>query len=465
MKISSIHIAHYRKTLLLAYPIILSQTGQMLTGIIDNMMVGRVSTTALAASSFANGIFSNVMIFGMGFAFGLTPLIGKAIGQGDQKKAANLIRHSLLVNMLLGVLLTFILWIVSHFTHSMGQPEEVAVAATPYYLVISCTMLPLMLFFTFKQFTEGISITKPAMVFTLLSNLLNIILNYILIYGKLGFEPMGLMGAGWATLISRIFQAVGLFLYLWYSPRFSDFNQKSRYQFTLKLASIKELFSLGLPIALQLTMEVAAFAVGTIMMGWVGEVELAAHQIALSLASLTFMMISGIALATTVRVSNQLGEGNYKEMRLAGITSIHMVVAFMGLCAFIFIAFSNWLPLAFTPDKQVIKVAASLLTLAGIFQIFDGVQVTMMGALRGLSDVKVPTYVAFLAYWGVALPIAYFFSFHLGFNEAGIWLGFCSGLGIAAILLYFRFHRLSRKIIQEQQNKKVTKGKVILNKN
>ncbi|UZR94135.1 MATE family efflux transporter [Chondrinema litorale] len=450
MKIKINHKEQYSKTLLLAYPIILSQMGQMLTGIVDNMMVGRVGTTSLAASSFANGIFSNVMIFGMGFAIGLTPLIGKAIGRKDSSKAANLFRHSLMVNLILGVLLTSVLFIASNYMDKMGQPEQVVTEAIPYFLVISSSMLPLMIFFSFKQFTEGISVTKPAMVFTLLSNLLNVILNYILIYGKFGIEPMGLVGAGWATLISRIFQAIGLFAYVWFSKRFAAYNQKAHHHFVFRKETIKELVSIGIPIALQFTMEVAAFAFGTIMMGWVGKTELAAHQIALSLASLTFMTVSGLASATTVRVSNQYGEGNYKEMRLAAMTACYMVLIFMAFSALIFLTFNHLLPLAFISDPEVIKVAASLLILAGVFQLFDGVQVTMMGALRGLSDVKVPTYIALIAYWFIALPVAYIFSFKLGFNEAGIWIGFCSGLGIAAILLYIRFNHISKRMIKDQ---------------
>jgi len=312
-------------------------------------------------------------------------------------------------------------------------------------------MLPLMLFFTFKQFTEGISVTKPAMVFTLLSNLLNIILNYILIYGKLGFAPLGLMGAGWATLISRIFQAVGFYAYVWYAKKFRQYNSHKKHQFILRRATISELFKLGTPIALQLTMEVAAFGVGTIMMGWVGKVELAAHQIALSLASLTFMTVSGISLATTVRVSNLLGEGKYKDMRLAGITSSHMVTLFMVLAGSLFFIFNELLPQAFIEDTEVIKVAASLLILAAIFQVSDGIQVTMMGALRGLSDVNIPTYVALIAYWFIALPIAYFFSFKLGFDEAGIWIGFSCGLSVAAVMLVIRFNMLTNKMIRQQE--------------
>lgn len=451
MKFNIPHRNHYRKTLLLAYPIILSQMGQMLTGIIDNMMVGRVGTTSLAAASFANGIFSNIMIFGMGFAFGLTPLIGKAIGKRDTDKVANLVRNSLLVNMSIGFILMMLLFMVSRYMHLMGQPEDVVKMAIPYFMVISSTMLPLMLFFTFKQFTEGISVTKPAMVFTLLSNLLNIILNYILIYGKLGFAPLGLMGAGWATLISRIFQAVGFYAYVWYAKKFRQYNSHKKHQFILRRATISELFKLGTPIALQLTMEVAAFGVGTIMMGWVGKVELAAHQIALSLASLTFMTVSGISLATTVRVSNLLGEGKYKDMRLAGITSSHMVTLFMVLAGSLFFIFNELLPQAFIEDTEVIKVAASLLILAAIFQVSDGIQVTMMGALRGLSDVNIPTYVALIAYWFIALPIAYFFSFKLGFDEAGIWIGFSCGLSVAAVMLVIRFNMLTNKMIRQQE--------------
>jgi MATE family multidrug resistance protein len=440
---------HYQKNLAIAFPIILSQAGQMVTGIVDNAMVGQVSTASLAASSFANGVFSNLLIFGMGFSFGLTPLVGSSFGSKQQGRIGNLFSHSLLLNTGLGILLFVALLGFGPFMRYLNQPVEVVELAIPYFYVISLSLIPFMVFFSCKQFQEGLSVTKPAMFFTLTSNVLNIVLNYVLIYGKLGFEPMGLMGAGWATLISRIYMAAGIMLYTVKAEKFQAYFQVGMLSGPFSWASFRELTRLGFPIAIQFSFEVAAFSIGTIMMGWVGTRELAAHQIVLSIASLTYMIASGLGAATTVRVSNLYGEGKFGEMRMAAMASQHIVVLFMSTCALLFVLFRNTLPILFSTDPGVIAVAGTLMFYAAMFQVFDGIQVNAIGALRGIADVKVPAFLAFVAYWVLSLPVGYLTAFVFGFGAIGIWVGFSVGLGVASILLVYRFQRASTRIQQQ----------------
>lgn len=444
---------HYRRNLSLAYPIILSQAGQMITGIADNVMVGQVGTTSLAAASFANGVFMNLMIFGMGFTFGLTPLVGTAWGRRNYQEAGKLVQNSLSMNLLVGLVLFMLLLLAKPLLPLLDQPPEVLELALPYFSLLVFSMLPLMFFFTFKQFAEAVSVTKPAMVFTLAGNLLNILLNYILIFGKLGFEPMGLMGAGWATLISRIFMGVGLYWYIVRAKKFQVFSGFIRRPIKFEKGRWKQLSLLGFPIALQFLLEGGAFSVGTIMMGWLGKIELAAHQIALSLASFTFMTISGLAAATTIRVSNLYGEENYPEMKKAAHASYHLTFLFMALCAIIFLVAQDFLPSLFIDDQKVILTASGLLVLAAFFQIFDGLQVCAMSALRGLGDVRVPTAIAFVSYWLISLPVGYGIAFHTGLGEKGIWIGFCAGLGTACLLLMPRFEFAANRLVKQHPKK------------
>ncbi|MDW7691930.1 MATE family efflux transporter [Flammeovirgaceae bacterium SG7u.111] len=445
MSFLSTYKPHYQRNLAIAIPIILSQAGQMLTGIVDNIMVGRVGTTSLAAASLANSVFFNIIIFGIGFTFGLTPLIGTASARKEVRKVGELLSQSLLINMLLGVLIFIVLFFGSPLIHLMSQPENVVELAIPYFNIIGLSFIPMMFFLTFKQFTEGLSITKPAMVATITSNIINIILNYILIYGKMGFEPMGLNGAGWATLISRVTMGVLLALWVFQSKKCKIYTQFYKW-LLLKKETALNLVKMGMPIGFQFTLEVAAFSIGTIMLGWIGEVQLAAHQIALSMASLTYMMANGLASATTVRVSNLYGENNFKEVRNAGVASLHLVVVYMAFCGLLFYLFNKELPVMFVEDPEVLTVAANLLIFAAFFQIFDGVQVVAIGSLRGLSDVTSPTYIAFFSYWVCSLPSGYLLAFHFGLNEYGVWMGFCIGLAIASVLLVMRFFKTHKKM-------------------
>lgn len=437
--------SYYKNILHLAFPLMLSQAGQVVVQLADSVMVGHVGTPELAAASFASNLFYLVMMLGMGITFGMTPLVGQSYGRNHFRDVAIYFKNSLWLNFAFTVVLTSASWGVSYLMPYMGQPREVVALAIPYFRVLTVSMLPFLLFFTFKQFAEGLGNTHIAMVVTLTVNALNIFLNYILIYGKVGFPVLGLLGAGYATLIARMAMPVMMALLLYFKGNF----RKYLLFFPSIQASIQkmlELLKIGLPIGIQLVLEIVAFNFGGIMMGWLGAVPLAAHQVALGLATMTFMISNGIAMATTVRVSNWMGAHRLKEMRMAIEASRHLVLLFMGFSAVVFIVFRNFLPILFTPDKAVIHQATILLIVAAFFQIFDGLQVVSLGCLRGMADVKYPMYMAGISYILIGIPVSYLFAFVLNVGPAGIWIGFLAGLASAGILFYIRIRYNIRHI-------------------
>ena len=428
----------YRRNLLLAYPVILSLLGQVSVALVDNAMVGRVGTVELAAASFANNVFMIGMIFGMGITFGLTPLTGQTFGKGDLRKATQWLKNGILTFQSAAFVLTLVMLGIYFLLPYMGQTEEVLDAARPYYLWLCASMIPFILFFTFKQFFEGIGNTRLAMTITLTANFVNILFNYLFIYGKFGFPELGLTGAGIGTFISRIVMPVMFLATIFRKSRYRRYLILAHHQ-EIRWIDIRKILKIGIPIALQLIVEMSAFSVGAIMMGWLGEVPLAAHQVAIGLASATYMISLGISSASTIRVSHQMGTRDFPAMRTAAYAAAHLALLFMSLMGLLFILFRHHLPLIFTSDRQVIELAANLLVVAAFFQVFDGLQVVMLGNLRGMADVKIPMVIAFLAYLGIGLPASWAFAFPLGAGAEGIWYGFLLGLGIAGILFFFRF--------------------------
>ena len=423
----------------------LSQAGQVLVQQVDNMMVGSVGTTELAAAAFANSVFVLGLVFGMGITFGLTPLVGHAFAQNNKKEAGELLHNSFNTNVLLTVILAAIMWLASFFFHEMGQPTEVAQMAISYYRILVFSFFPFMLFFTFKQFAEGMAETKHAMIITLISNVVNVLVNYALIFGHWGFEPMGLDGAGIGTLAARIIMPI-LFLWIFLKNKkfriFFDIARKARPHWE----KTKKLFAVGVPIATQILLEVAAFALSAIMMGWIGEVPLAAHQIALGLASVTFMVVTGIGSGTTIRVSHQYSLKNYASLKMAAQASVHMVVVLMSITAILFAVFRFSLPELYSNDPVVIALAAQLLIMAAVFQIFDGLQVVLLSILRGVADVKHAMLVALIAYIGVNIPLSYLLAFTFNLGPIGIWIGFVFGIGLATVLFWIRIGKIYKRL-------------------
>jgi len=442
---------HFQITFRLALPVVLSQLGQVSVGVADSMMVGRLGAVELAAASLGNSIFFVLLMFGMGVSMGITPLISIAEGKGKMKRISSLFQHGLWINILTAILLIGIIMMLSQGLHFLDQPEEVVQITIPYLLIITASMLPFMIFQTFKQFAEGLSQTKQAMYVTIFCNLVNVFLNWVLIYGKWGAPELGLNGAGIATLISRVLMPIMMGWYVIRSKRYRQFDLQLGIK-KLRFFMINRILKIGLPTGFQYIFEVSAFSAAAIMMGWIGVNALAGHQIALNLASISYMMAAGLSTAGMIRVSNQIGKGSQKTMREAGMVVFGMVLVFMFTCAVIFVVFRYTLPTFYIDDMEVIQISASLLVIAGLFQLSDGVQVVGLGVLRGMEDVKFPTIITLIAYWVLGLPLGYFLAFELEMGAEGIWYGLLIGLSITAVVLFFRFNALSKKPIGKVGN-------------
>ncbi|MCH7397082.1 MATE family efflux transporter [Belliella sp. DSM 107340] len=439
---------HFSKTFVLAYPVMLSQLGQVLVGVADSMMVGRLGAEPLAAASLANSIFFVLLMFGIGVSMAITPLVAMADGKNKTSRIGRLFRHGFTINMVTGAMLFIVIILFSPLLKYMNQPQKVVELAIPYLAIITLSILPFMFFQTFKQFAEGLSQTKQAMYITIVCNGLNVFLNWIMIYGNLGFPALGLNGAGWATLISRVLMGIVIAYYVLKSKRYKSFNlgfKIKRFSFPM----ISKMLRIGVPTGFQFIFEVGAFSAAAIMMGWIGVTALAAHQIAINLASISYMMASGLSAAAMVRVGNQLGRKDIKTLREAGFTVFGMTAIFMLCAAVLFISLREFLPSLYIDDDTVIQMSASLLIIAGIFQLSDGIQVVGLGALRGMADVKVPTIVTLIAYWVIGLPLGYFFAFVLDMQEKGIWYGLLIGLTVTGFMLLYRFHSLSARLLKK----------------
>lgn len=442
---------NFSTTFYLAYPVMLSQLGQVLVGVADSMMVGRLGAVPLAAASLANSIFFVVLMFGIGVSMAMTPLVAMADGNHKGKRISRLFNHGFIINMAGGILMFLLIVLASPFLKDLNQPKEVVTLAIPYLAIITFSLLPFMFFQTFKQFAEGLSQTKQAMYITIFCNGINVFLNWVMIYGNLGFPALGLNGAGWATLISRIFMGLMMAYYVWNSKRYKPYNLSLRMT-KLSFPMFSKLIKIGVPTGFQFIFEVGAFSAAAIMMGWIGVTALAAHQIAINLASVSYMMASGLSTAAMIRVGNQLGRNDIRALREAGFTVFVMVAIFMSVAAVIFIVFREFLPALYINDVSVIQMSATLLIIAGFFQLSDGIQVVGLGALRGMSDVKVPTIVTFVAYWVIGLPLGFILAFSFGMQEIGIWVGLLVGLTVTGIMLLYRFHKLSLRLLLRQES-------------
>lgn len=439
-----LYINQYKETFKLALPVCLGQLGHILVGVADSVMVGNygepgslIGAYSLAAASLANGLYAVILVFGIGISYGVTPLVASA-DKNDTQRISGLLKHSLFICTLIGISLFVILFFCSPLLNFFDQPKAVVDLAIPYFKIMVLSMIPLMIFLAGKQFTEGLSFTKQAMYISIGANVLNVGFNYLFIYGNFGFPEMGLKGAGWASFISRVIMAITMLAYVYYSPSFTAFRPGfSIGNYSRKL--LLTLLKIGIPTGMQFTFEVAAFAFAAVMMGWLGAKSLAAHQIAISVAAVTYMMASGISAAATVKVGNQLAAGNKKMIKIAGLSAIHLVIGFMACTAILFILLKNFLPSLFNQDAEVIHTASVLLVIAALFQLSDGIQVVAQGALRGLSDVKMPTVIAFIAYWIIGLPCAFAMITFFSTGPAGIWIGLLIGLTVSAFLLYRRF--------------------------
>jgi len=428
----------------LAYPIVLGQVSHVITGMADTVMVGHIGSDYLAAASFAHTIYMIIFLFGIGLGMGLTPLVGIANGENNQHKSAIYFKNGLLIFTISGFIIAGINLIILPFFGLMGQEENVAELAKPYFITLALSSIPYMVFITYKQFTEGLSNTKPAMIISLACNLLNIILNYFLIYGIWIFPELKLLGAGIATLIARITMAISFMVYFNFSENYKiylKFLKSSKYS----LVQIKMILKLGIPIGLQFLLEITVFSVGAIMVGWSGKYSLAAHQIALTLASFTFLAASGLASAGTIRLSNLLGERKFVELKGVANSIFIMVAISMSITAVIFYIFRFSIPLLFINEMEVVEITGKLLIIAAFFQIFDGLQASAQGALRGIKDVKIPTFISFISYWIVGITSCYLLSETFELGAFGVWYGYLIALIVTSVLLLTRFYYILNK--------------------
>ncbi len=439
------YIKNYKSTLLLAYPVVLSQLGHIMVGVVDTAMVGQIGTNEQAAVALANSLYTLVLVFGLGVSYGVTPLAAAADSSNNISENASLLKHSIIINTLLGIILFVLLVIIAPVLNLFDQKQEVVDLAIPFLNVMMLGMIPLCVFSAFKQFAEGLSNTKTAMIISVAANLLNVLLNYLLIFGHWGLPEMGLMGSCWASFIARVLMALVMFLYVYKNSYF----KKYWIGFSFKNISkelTKKILAIGVPSGLQWFFEVGAFAFAVIMIGWISPKAQAAHQVALSIAAVTYMMASGLSAAASVRVGNQYGLKNIQGLRIAGFSAFIVVLVFMGLMALSFILLRNWLPTFFTKDTEVIGISSTLIIIAAFFQLSDGTQVVGLGALRGLKDVKIPTIITLIAYWVIGLPMSYVLAFKFNFGVEGVWYGLSIGLTISALLLFARFNYISKKI-------------------
>lgn len=436
---------NYKQTFLLAFPVVLSQMGHVMVGVVDTAIVGQIGTIEQAAVALASSFHLLVLVFGVGVSFGVTPLVAAADEAKDYSQISSLLKHSVVVNTATGILLFLLLFCFSPLLGLLNQKDEVIDLAIPFLNVLMLGMIPLCIFSGFKQFAEGLSFTRIAMVITIGANLINVALNYALVFGYWGFPKMGMMGSCWASFISRVIMALAMFAYVYWNKQFKAYWKQFNFK-NISKQIVKNILSIGVPSGMQWVFEIGAFSFAVIMMGWISPQAQAAHQIAVSMASVTYMMASGLSAATSVRVGNKFGIKDMQGVRIACFSALFMALTFMSISAICFILFKDLLPVFFNTDAEVTGLASSLLVIAAFFQLSDGLQAVELGALRGIQDVKVPTFIALAAYWIIGLPMSYVFAFVWNIGIQGIWYGLALGLSVAAILLFLRFNYVSKRI-------------------
>ena len=436
--------AHIRENFKLAYPVMLTNLGHVAMGVTDNIMVGNLNAVSLAAAGLALVIFNVLLLFGIGVSYAITPLVATASGSSRKHEVTETVRHGLVINFINSLFLIAMVMAGKSLLYKIGQPEEVVGLSLPFLEIITFSLIPVLIFQSFKQFAEGLSYTRVAMVVMIGANLVNVFLNYGLIYGHFGFPQLGLEGAGWATFFSRLFMAMAIVAYVYYSKFFLQY--RTIFSFGNYSRSLfRKMLHLGIPSGGQFIFEVAAFDFSLVMMGWLGTMTQAAHQIAINLATVSYMTTAGIAAAATVRIGYFYGRRDPKNLRRAAYTSVAMAMVLMALWAVLFVTGRSWLPGLYVNEEDVIPIASTLLVIAGVFQLSDGAQVVCASALRGFQDVKIPSFFIFIAYWVIGLPLGYYLTFVSEIGPTGIWWGLFVGLTITALALFFRLRLLIKR--------------------
>ncbi len=433
----------YKSNLRLAIPVMLSQLGQVFVQLADNIMVGQYGgddPLPLAAASFGGSVFFLTYVACMGLTFGLTPIVGELFVQGRIKEASRYLGNSIVLFPLIGAVAMLLQFAVIPLMSKMGQPAEVVTMAVPYYKVLAMSMIPTMLFFVFKQFLEGLGNTKTTMYIVICCNAINILLNYILINGAWGAPELGALGAGIATLISRVLQAVVIFTFFLSVKRFRRYFDEFKFR-ALELKDSIRLVKIGFPISSQIFFECSAFVISSILIGHFGANIIGANQIGTSMMNCAFMIILAVGSATTIRISHCYGARDFVQMKIASSAAYHLAFVWNSFTALVFITMNHLLPQMFTTNAEMIEIASILLIFIALFQIPDGLQCISIGIMRGMQDVKIILPISVFAYWILNIPVGYFCAFNLGMGPQGLYVGFIVGLTTVAILLYRRIKR------------------------
>ena len=446
---------YYIENLRIAFPVILSFAGQQLVQVVDTIMVGRLGAVELSAVSLSSAIIINITMIGLGIAMALTPLTGIHYARGEKEQCTILFKNSFLLNILMSFALCALLCLINPMLQHFGQPQSVLDTLDGYYYCVTFSLIPYLIFMTFKQYLEGLGNTFYAMLITIGCNVMNVILNFGFIYGYMGFPELGVTGAGVATLISRLMMPIAIVVVICFKKEFKNYFvscQQHTSKFSrLPISRFPDLFKVGYPIATQMTIELFSLTFMTIMMGWLGEKTLAANQIAQTMIGFSFMIANGVAAASTILVSHDYGRKDYASIKNHAYSAIHLGIAIMVFFALFYALGGEMLARIFSTDEDVISITTKLFLVVAVFEIFDGTQVTTLGALRGLTDVKRPMYYALVCYLLVEIPVGYVLGFKVGLGAIGIVGGFMSGLILAATLFLMRFRKLTDKLKIENE--------------
>lgn len=439
----------------LAAPVMLGMLGHTFVSFVDNIMVGQLGTAELAAVSLGNSFMFIAMSLGIGFSTAITPLIAEADASQNYLNGKSAFKHGLFLCAVLGILLFLLVFFAKPVMYLMKQPIEVVELAIPYLNFVAVSLVPLIVFQAFKQFSDGLSMTKYPMYATIFANVVNVVLNYLLIFGKFGMPELGIVGAAYGTLVSRILMVGYIWFLLAKNTKSKNYVTNIKL-FVLNRLMLKKVIGLGTPSAMQMFFEVAIFTAAIWLSGLLGKNPQAANQIALNLSSMTFMVATGLSVAAMVRVGNQKGLKKYLELRRIAHSIFLLGILLAITFAVMFLIFHDQLPKLYLDyndaenaldNREVMQIASRLLLVAAVFQISDSIQVLVLGALRGLQDVKIPMFLVFISYWVVGFPVSWFLGKAEVYGSFGIWLGLLAGLTMAAILLYIRFHFLTKKLI------------------
>ena len=451
----STYTREFKYNIKLAYPVMIGMLGHTFVQFVDNVMVGQLGTAELAAISLGNSFVFIGMSIGIGFSQAITPLIAEADGAKKDKDISGIFEHSFLICIILGIVLFLLVFLNRNLLYSMNQPVEVVELASPYLFWVSFSLISIVTFQSFRQFADGLSFTRAAMYSTLVGNTINVILNFVLIFGFWIFPKLGVEGAAIGTLISRLCMLTFIIFYLKLHKKLSKYIKRF-FPTKVEIERVKKILYLGLPSALHSFFEVAFFISAVWMSGFIGKNSQAANQIALNLSSMTYMVALGVGVAAMIRVGNQRGMMNFRKLREVAISTLLLINIIDFFFCLIFLIFNDLLPLLYLDPSdpsnlndvnEVLTIASKLLIVAGVFQLFDGIQAVVLGALRGMQDVNKPAIIIFFSYGILGFPISYFLGFHTSLAIVGIWIGLLSGLFFSSLFLFLRFNYLSKKII------------------